>query len=148
MDNVRFVVAGWGDMGPRVIDMVVRMGLGRKVVFTGFLRGKEVERAYRMADVYVMPSVSEPFGLTALEALQQGTPVIVSKTAGVSEVVRNVLRVAFGDVDDLASKILSILAFPPLRATLAARGLAETRGLSWREAAARCRDVYAELVGQ
>ena len=101
-----------------------------------------------MADLYVMPSVSEPFGLTALEALRQGTPVIVSSTAGVSEVVRNVLRVDFGDIEDLASKILSVLLFPPLRDALSTRGRAEVERLSWRESAWRCRTVYRELVAE
>ena len=95
-----------------------------------------------------MPSVSEPFGLTALEALQHGTPVIVSRSAGVSEVVRNVLRVRFGDVEDLASKILSVLLFPPLRDALSSRGRADVRRLSWRESAWRCLTVYRELVGE
>ncbi len=146
--DVRFVVAGSGDGMRGMIEQVAALGLQERFLFTGFLPPADLDRLYARADVYVMPSVSEPFGLTALEALQQGTPVIVSRTAGVSEVVRHVLRVDFGDVDDLASKILSILAFPPLRATLAARGRAETQVLSWRDAAARCRDVYAELVGQ
>ena len=100
------------------------------------------------ADVYVMPSVSEPFGLTALEALQHGTPVIVSRSAGVSEVVKNVLRVRFGDVEDLASKILSVLLFPPLRQALSTRGREDVERLSWRESAWRCLTVYRELVGE
>jgi glycosyltransferase involved in cell wall biosynthesis len=101
---------------------------------------------YRRADVYVMPSFSEPFGLTALEALRHGTPVIVSRGAGVSEVVRNVLAVDFGDVDDLASKILSVILFAPLRATLSRRGGREVDRLSWRRSAERVMSVYSELT--
>jgi glycosyltransferase involved in cell wall biosynthesis len=93
-----------------------------------------------------MPSVSEPFGLTALEALQHGTPVIVSRSAGVSEVVRNVLTVQSGDVEDLASKILSVLLFPPLSEALSSGGRAEVRRLSWGDAAQRCLGIYSELV--
>ena len=110
----------------------------------------ELDRLYARADVYVMPSVSEPFGLTALEALQHGTPGdrLRSRRAS-SEVVRNVLRVDFGDVEDLASKILSVLAVPAaLRDALATRGRAEVERLSWRDAAARCLAVYRELVGE
>ncbi len=146
--DVRFVVAGSGDRMRAMKEHVAARGLRKRFLFTGFLPPAELDRLYARADVYVMPSVSEPFGLTALEALQHGTPVIVSRSAGVSEVVRNVLRVEFGDVEDLASKILSVLSFPPLKETLSARGRADARRLSWRDAAARCVDVYRELVGE
>jgi glycosyltransferase involved in cell wall biosynthesis len=146
--DVRFVVAGSGDRMRAMKEHVAARGLRKRFLFTGFLPPAELDRLYARADVYVMPSVSEPFGLTALEALQHGTPVIVSRSAGVSEVVRNVLRVEFGDIEDLASKILSVLSFPPLRATLSERGRSDARRLSWRDAAARCVDVYRELVGE
>ncbi len=144
--DVRFVVAGSGDRMAWMMERVAALGMKERFLFTGFLPPAELDRLYARADVYVLPSVSEPFGLTALEALQQGTPVIVSTSAGVSEVVRNLLRVEFGDVEDLASKILAVLAFPPLKKTLSARGRAEVRRLSWREAAAHCLAVYRELV--
>ena len=146
--DVKFVVAGSGDRLAAMMEQAAGLGLKERFLFTGFLPPTELDRLYARADVYVMPSVSEPFGLTALEALQQGTPVIISKSAGVSEVIRNVLRVEFGDVDDLASKILSVLAFAPLRETLSARGRAEVRRLSWREAASQCLAVYRELVAE
>jgi len=146
--DVKFVVAGSGDRMSAMMDQAAAAGLTERFLFTGFLPPAELDRLYARADVYVMPSVSEPFGLTALEALQQGTPVIISKSAGVSEVVRNVLRVEFGDVDDLASKILAVLAFAPLKDALSSRGRAEVRRLSWRDAAARCVAVYRELVAE
>ena len=146
--DVRFVVAGSGDRMGAMKEHVAARGLRKRFLFTGFLPAQELDRLYARADVYVMPSVSEPFGLTALEALQHGTPVIVSRTAGVAEVAPNVLRVDFGDVDDLASKILSVLAFPPLREALSERGRADAQRLSWRDAAARCVAVYRELVGR
>jgi glycosyltransferase involved in cell wall biosynthesis len=146
MPGVRFAVAGSGDRLRAMVAHVDARGLRRRFLFTGFLPPAELDRLYARADVYVMPSVSEPFGLTALEALRQGTPVIVSRTAGVSEVVRNVLRVDFNDIEDLASKILSVLQFPPLADALSKRGSAEVRRLSWRDAAAGCIDVYRELV--
>ncbi len=146
--DVRFVVAGSGDRMGAMKEHVAARGLRKRFLFTGFLPAPELDRLYARADVYVMPSLSEPFGLTALEALQHGTPVIVSRSAGVSEVAPNVLRVEFGDVEDLASKILSVLAFPPLRETLSERGRADAQRLSWRDSAARCVAVYRELVGE
>jgi glycosyltransferase involved in cell wall biosynthesis len=144
--NVRFAVAGSGDRLPALRERVRALGLRRNIFFTGFLPPQELDRLYARADVYVMPSASEPFGLTALEALQHGTPVIVSRTAGVSEVVRNVLRVDFGNVEELASKILSVLLFPPLARLLSARGRREVLRLSWRESAQRVLEVYAEVL--
>lgn len=144
--DVRFAVAGSGDRLSAMRERVRALGLASNVLFTGFLPAPELDRLYARADVYVMPSLSEPFGLAALEALQHGTPVIVSRGAGVSEVVRNVLRVDFGNVEDLASKMLSVLLFPPLRRTLSDRGSREVRRLSWREAAERILAVYGELL--
>jgi glycogen synthase len=148
MPRVKFAVAGSGDRMRAMMQRVAARGLESRFLFTGFLPPEDLDRLYTRADVYVMPSVSEPFGLTALEALQHGTPVIVSRSAGVSEVVRNVLRVRFGDVEDLASKILSVLLFPPLRDALSTRGRADVERLSWRESAWRCLGVYRELVGE
>jgi glycogen synthase len=144
--TVRFAVAGSGDLLSAMRERVHAQGLQRNILFTGFLPARELDRLYSRADVYVMPSASEPFGLTALEALQHGTPVIVSRGAGVSEVVRNVLRVDFGDVEDLASKILSVLLFDPLRRSLSSRGRREVLRLSWRESAQRCLAVYREVL--
>ncbi len=144
--NVKFAVAGSGDQMRSMIERVAAHGIGRSFLFTGFLAPSELDRLYARADVYVMPSVSEPFGLTALEALQHGTPVILSRSAGVSEVVRNVLRVDIGNVEDLASKILSVLLFPPLREALSSGGRAEVRRLSWQESAQKCLQVYREMV--
>jgi glycosyltransferase involved in cell wall biosynthesis len=148
MPRVKFAVAGSGDRMRAMMQRVAARGLESRFLFTGFLPPEDLDRLYARADVYVLPSVSEPFGLTALEALQHGTPVIVSRSAGVSEVVRNVLRVRFGDVEDLASKILSVLLFPPLRDALSTRGRADVERLSWRESAWRCLGVYRELVGE
>jgi glycogen synthase len=146
LPGAKFAVAGSGDRMAAMMERVAERGLADRFLFTGFLPPSELDRLYARADVYVMPSVSEPFGLTALEALQHGTPVIVSKTAGVSEVVRHVLRVEPGDVEELASKILSVLLFPPLREALSTGGRAEVRRLSWLDAAEKCLDVYRELV--
>lgn len=146
IENARFAVAGSGDRMRAMIERVAELGLSKNFLFTGFLPPSELDRLYARADVYVMPSVSEPFGLTALEALQHGTPVIVSRSAGVSEVVRNVLTFRSGDVEDLASKILSVLLLAPLSDALSSGGRAEVRRLSWGDAAQRCLAVYREVI--
>ncbi len=147
MDNVRFIVAGSGDMMRRMIELAAGMGIGHKVLFTGFLRGQDVERAYRMADLYVMPSVSEPFGLAALEALSHNVPVLISRQSGVGEILHHVLRVDFWDVDDMANKILAVLRHPPLHATLRHHGGFEVRKLSWSDAARGCLETYTAANG-
>lgn len=146
--DVRFVLAGEGDMKPRLLERVAGWGLGDRILFTGFLDPPVVRRLFERADVYVLPSVSEPFGLTVLEALRQGTPVILSRGAGVSEVVRHALRVDFWDTRELAGKILSVLRFEPLRRELARRGNAEVCGLTWEQAASRCLAVYEEAMAE
>lgn len=146
MDNVKFVVAGSGDMAMRMIDQAAGLGIGHKVLFTGFLRGADVERVYRMADCYVMPSVSEPFGIVALEAIHHDTPVIISKQSGVSEVLTHALKVDFWDIDEMANKILAVLRHPVLSQTLREQGTFELRQLTWDGAAVKCVEVYQRLA--
>jgi glycogen synthase len=117
------------------------------VVFTGFLRGSDVERVFRMADVYVMPSVSEPFGIAPLEAIRHDVPVIISRSSGVAEVVKHALKVDFWDVDDIANKIIAVLRHPPLSQTLREQADIEVRTLTWDGAANRCMQVYDEAIG-
>lgn len=142
MDNVKFVVAGSGDMALRMIELAASIGIGHKVLFTGFLRGKDVDRVYQMAACYVMPSVSEPFGIAALEAIHHDVPAIVSKTSGVAEVLTHVLKVDFWDIDEMANKILAVLRHPPLGQTLREHGEFELRRLTWDGAAEKCLDSY------
>ncbi len=146
MDNVKFVVAGSGDMAMRMIELAAGMGIGHKVLFTGFLRGKDVERIFKMADCYVMPSVSEPFGIAALEALHNGTPIIVSKQSGVAEAVTHALKVDFWDIDEMANKILAVLRYPPLSKTLVEHGSFEVRKLTWEGAANKCVETYQRAM--
>ncbi len=143
IENVKFVVAGSGDMALRMVELAASMGIGHKVLFTGFLRGNDVERVFQMADCYVMPSVSEPFGLAALEAIHHDVPVIVSKTSGVSEVLQHVLKVDFWDIDEMANKIVAVLRHPPLSQTLREHGNFELHRLTWDVAAERCTRAYA-----
>lgn len=146
MPKVKFVMSGSGDMLPAMIERAARLGLARHVHFTGFLEGPDVERMYAMADLYVMPSVSEPFGISPLEAMALDVPVIVSRQSGVSEVLRNALKVDFWDVDDLANKMLALLTRPALREQLTDEGSEEVRRLRWEVPAGLVRDVYRELV--
>jgi glycosyltransferase involved in cell wall biosynthesis len=142
--NVKFVLAGSGDMALRMIELAAGLGIGHKVLFTGFLRGRDVERVFKMADCYVMPSVSEPFGLAALEAVSHDVPVILSKTSGASEVLTHVLKVDFWDIDEMANKIVAVLRHPPLSQTLREHGNFELHRLTWDEAANRCVESYAK----
>jgi glycosyltransferase involved in cell wall biosynthesis len=146
MDNVKFVMAGSGDLMQRAVEMAAELGVGHKVLFTGFLHGEDVERIYSMADLFVMPSVSEPFGLVPLEALGNDIPVIISKQSGVSEVLRHALKVDFWDIDEMANKIIAVLKYPPLGVTLRDHGRYEAGKLQWKDAAQRCAQIYEELL--
>jgi glycosyltransferase involved in cell wall biosynthesis len=128
--------------------MAVNMGIGHKVLFTGFLRGDDVAKVFKMADVYVMPSVSEPFGIAPLEALSHDVPTIISKQSGVSEVLTHVLKVDFWDVDEIANKIIAVLRHPPLRETLKQYSGLELRKFSWLDSARQCVKVYEEASCQ
>ncbi len=146
MGNVKFVMAGSGDLMHRSIELAAQLGIGQKVLFTGFLRGDDVRRIYQMADLYVMPSVSEPFGIAPLEALDNDVPVIISKQSGVSEVLRHALKVDFWDINEMANKIVAVLKHPPLQMTLRSHGNFEVRKLRWKDAARQCASVYEQLL--
>ena len=146
MDNVKFVMAGSGDLMHRTIEMAAGLGIGQKILFTGFLHGEEVQKIYEMADLYVMPSVSEPFGIAPLEALNNDVPVIISKQSGVSEVLMHALKVDFWDVNEIANKIIAVLRYPPLGVTLRNYGNSEVRKLRWKDSAQKCVKIYEGLL--
>ncbi|RKY23247.1 MAG: glycosyltransferase family 1 protein [Planctomycetota bacterium] len=146
MDDVKFVMAGSGDLMHKAIEMAAELGIGSKVLFTGFLRGQDVQKIYKMADLFVMPSVSEPFGLVPLEALDNDVPVIISKQSGVSEVLKHALKVDFWDVQEIANKIIAVLKYPPLGVTLRDYGSFEVRKLRWKDSAEKCARIYEELL--
>src|SRR3989338_3754396 len=146
--NVKFIVAGTGDMEPFIIEKAAELGIADKVLFAWFLNQDDVERAYRMADVYVMPSVSEPFGITALEAMKNKTPVIVSKQSGVSEVINHCLKVDFWDVNELSSKIISLLRYRQLHEALKDNAYFEVKKFSWDVPAQKCIEVYNEVISK
>jgi glycogen(starch) synthase len=147
--DVRFVVAGTGDQLPHIIRLTDELGLKDLVEFKGFLHGPDVDRAYEMADVYAMPSVSEPFGLTALEAVRHGVPVVLSKQSGAAEVLqRGTLKVDSWDVEMMAKMIVSVLRYPSLAETLRRASAAEISGLTWEEAARKCIRLYYDATAK
>jgi glycosyltransferase involved in cell wall biosynthesis len=142
------VIAGTGDLMPHIIERAVELGLAERVHFTGALRGADVKHAFGMADVCVMPSLSEPFGLVALESLRAGTPCIVPRDAGVAEVLRNVFKVESWDVEEMTDKIVALIRYPELLAELRDRATAELQeerfGLELP--ARRTRAVYERVI--
>ena len=147
-DNVRFVLAGDGDMMPRVIRRVAELGISDKFHFTGFLRGKDIDKMFGMSDVYVMPSISEPFGISPLEAMQSGVPVVISKQSGVSEVLQYAIKVDFWDIDATADAIYGILHYPSLAKLFSEKGCEEANHLKWEDVAARLKRIYELVVNR
>ncbi|MCW4027081.1 MAG: glycosyltransferase family 4 protein [Candidatus Bathyarchaeota archaeon] len=140
--NVLFVVAGQGEKLPQLIGEAISLGIMDHVVFTGYLSEAELLRAYEMADVYVMPSVAEPFGITALEAIASGTPTIVSKKAGVSERIGHCFKVDYWDTWDIANKIICILRYHVLGECMRRNSLEELKGLGWDRVAQQTIEAY------
>jgi glycogen synthase len=143
--NTKFIMAGTGDMYPKMIEKAAELNIGHKILFTGHLKGDEVNKAYQMAKLYVMPSVSEPFGLTALESIKNNTPVMISNQSGVSEVLTNALKADFWDVDEMVNKMVSAIRYPALGETIVEQGNHEIKGISWNKAADKCINVYDSL---
>ena len=142
-----FVIAGSGDMEYSLVEMSANLHMSQNMLFTGWIRGRDLARMYRAADVYVLPSVSEPFGITPLEAITYGTPVIVSRQSGISEGLYHALKVDFWDIDDIASKIISVLQHDALRDELQSNAMHEVEKFSWHAAAQKCVDVYRKVDG-
>lgn len=143
--NVMFILSGSGDMEHSILELAARLGISKNILFSGFLRGEDLREAYELADFFVMPSVSEPFGIAALEAIHAGTPVLISKQSGVSEVLRHALKVDFWDVDEMANKILSVVRYPSLSHTLASHAGKEVEVLSWNRSAECINSVLDEV---
>ena len=146
--DVRFVMAGSGDLMNHVVRRVAQLGIADRFNFTGFLKGGEVQRMFRLSDVYVMPSVSEPFGISPLEAMRSGVPVIISRQSGVAEVLDYAIKVNYWDVDALADAIYGLLTYPALGRMFASKGLEEVTGLKWTNAAAKIKTVYETVVAE
>ena len=145
--NVRFVMAGSGDMMEKMISMVAYKNIGDRFHFTGFLKGTEVYEILKSSDVYIMPSVSEPFGISPLEAMQVGVPTIVSKQSGCAEILSNAIKVDYWDIDAMANAIYSIITYPAMYDYLKVEGKKEVDGIVWENAAWKVRDIYDRVLG-
>ncbi|MFR9627553.1 MAG: glycosyltransferase family 4 protein, partial [Rikenellaceae bacterium] len=146
--NVRFVMAGSGDMMNHVIRRVAKLGIADRFHFTGFLKGSEVHKMFQLSDVYIMPSVSEPFGISPLEAMRSNVPVIISKQSGVAEVLDYAVKVDYWNVDAMADSIYGLITYPALAKMFSTKGLKEVTGLKWNYAAAKICDVYQEAINE
>lgn len=145
--DVKFIMIGKGDMDSYVRNMAKELGIERDVIFAGFLQREDANEAFSSADLYVMPSVSEPFGLVALEAMKIGTPVIMSKQSGVAEAAQHVLKVDYWDTDEMANKILSVVGYPALGQTLSQNAGAEVQNFTWDIAATKVNAVIEKVAG-
>ena len=146
--NVRFVMAGSGDMMNHVIRRVARLGIADRFHFTGFLKGDDVHKMFQLSDVYIMPSVSEPFGISPLEAMRANVPVIISKQSGVAEVLDYAVKVDYWDVDAMADAIYGFVKYPALAKMFSQKGLEEVTGLKWNNAAAKVKAVYEDAINE
>ena len=144
--NVRFVMAGSGDMMNRAIRQVARMGISDRFHFTGFLRGTDVQKMFALSDVYIMPSVPEPFGISPLEAMRTNVPSIISHQSGAAEVLKYAFKVDFWDVDAMADDIYALLQYPALSEFAAKQGYEEVNALKWNNATKKMIEVYKSVL--
>lgn len=144
--NVRFVMAGSGDMLNRMIERVAHLRIADKFHFTGFLKGNDVNRVFSMSDVFVMPSVSEPFGIVPLEAMRSSVPVVISKQSGVAEVLVHALKIDFWDIDGMADAIYGLLHYQGISTMFQKLGKKEVEGLKWENAALKVKAIYESLL--
>ena len=146
MNNVHFVMAGSGDMMEKMVSLVAREKIANHFHFTGFLKGDDVYQMLILSDVYVMPSVSEPFGISPLEALQSNVPVIISNQSGVAEVLTHALKVNYWDIDAMADAIYGLLNYPALTDMFRKFGKEEVTRLKWENSARKVKEIYTSLV--
>lgn len=144
--NVRFVMAGSGDLLPKMIRRVARLGIATKFHFTGFLKGDDVDKMFGMSDVYVMPSVSEPFGISPLEAMRSNVPVIISKQSGVAEVLKYAIKIDFWDIDAMADAIYGLLHYGSLPEMFKKFGKTEVESIKWDQAGKKVKEIYESLL--
>ena len=144
--NVRFVMAGSGDMMDAMIRLAAKRGIADRFHFTGFLRGKQVYEMLAESDVYVMPSVSEPFGISPLEAMEMGVPSIISIQSGCAEILTNVIKTDYWDIDAMADAMHSLISYPALHHELRDRGIEEIHGITWEKAGKKVIDIYQKVI--
>lgn len=146
--NVRFVMAGSGEMMDKMINLAAERGIADRFHFPGFQKGKQVYEMLKASDVYVMPSVSEPFGISPLEAMQMGVPSIISKQSGCAEILNNVIKTDYWDVDAMADAIYSIVTYPAMHRQLSEDGLAEVNQITWDKAGRKVIDIYNKVLNK
>jgi glycosyltransferase involved in cell wall biosynthesis len=144
--GVYFIVAGSGDMEDQIIKLTADLGISKHFLFTGYYKVEEQADLFAAADVVVMPSVSEPFGIIPLESMSNGTPVIISKQSGVAEVITHALKVDFWDTDEMANQILAIIRHPVLKKTLSDEGSRQVKDVTWDKAAKKMKTLYHSLT--
>ncbi len=145
-NGVRFVMAGSGDMMNQMIDLVAQRGIADRFHFTGFLRGRQVQEMLAESDVYIMPSVSEPFGISPLEAMQVGTPSIISKQSGCAEILQHAIKTDYWDIDAMADAIYSIVKYPAMYKSLRELGREEVANIKWYDAGLKVRAIYDGVI--
>ena len=146
MNNVRFVMAGSGDMMNAMVKRAAELKISDRFHFTGFLKGDDVFDMFRMSDVFVMPSVSEPFGIVPLEAMQTNVPVIISYQSGVSEILKYAIKIDYWDTYAMADAIYGLINYPALHTMFKEHGKAEVDSLLWKNSAKQVRDIYLEAI--
>ncbi len=146
MSNVRFVMAGSGDLLNRMIVRVAKLKMGNRFHFTGFLKGDDVHHMFSISDVYVMPSISEPFGISPLEAMQSNVPVIISRQSGVAEILNHAIKIDFWDIHAMADAIYGFLNYDGLPLMFKKHAREEVDNLKWEYAASKVKDVYFSLM--
>ncbi len=146
MDNVRFVMAGSGELMEKMIQWTSSLGISDRFHYTGFLKGDDVFRMFSLSDVYVMPSVSEPFGISPLEAMQSNVPSIISHQSGVAEILKYAIKVDFWDVDALADAIYGLLNYPSLAEMFKKYGVQEVNDMKWENSGKKVYNIYQEFV--
>ena len=146
--NVRFVMAGSGDMMDKMILLAAERGIADRFHFPGFQRGSQVYEMLKASDVYIMPSVSEPFGISPLEAMQMGVPSIISKQSGCAEILTNVIKTDYWDIDAMADAINSIVTYPAMYQQLREDGLAEVNQITWDKAGRKVIDIYNKVLNK
>ena len=144
--NVRFVMAGSGDMMEKMINLAAQKDIADRFHFPGFQKGKQVYEMLKASDVYIMPSVSEPFGISPLEAMQMGVPSIISKQPGCAEILNHVIKTDYWDIDAMADAIYSIITYPAMYKQLHDEGLTEVNGIQWIKAGKKVIDIYNNLL--
>ncbi len=144
--NTKFIIAGSGDQLTKCIELANELGISKNILFHGFYSREEANLFFSMADVFVMPSVLEPFGIVPLEAMAKGTPTIITNQSGISEVLKNTFKIDFWDTDEMAHKILALIKYEPLHTHMSESGYDEVDKFNWNVPTEKIVNIYRSLV--